>query len=364
MKKIAWLLFLVLAAAVVCLTAAAEDAVIEISDIDGLRDVVSHPGAHFRLTNDIDLEGVDWTPIPFSGELDGGGFGIYNLTVTRVGEDIRTTYDGNAKTYDTTFAGLFSVAEEATIRNLKIIGAHVAVTGKTHCFAAILAGYAQHCTIENVTVDGRVRLDNEAVMSGVGGISGFGSGYIHYCTARVELIYVDNNHEKPKSEQFLGAMMATGYAHVQYCTVDIDGYVSCFGYCHNGGLMGMFYTSGTKFQMGLNNRIVNHNTVRGRIYFFEHNPDRRAYCKGDVGETRTKLTSRKPNDLKGFVRKETKEYRTTLLPETCENPVYTEEIVPPADGEWGYTLHTCIVCGYSWRDHYTPPENRQTQADR
>ena len=120
------------------------------------------------------------------------------------------------------------------------------------------------------------------------------------------------SHRDSRCEQFLGAMMATGYAKVQHCTVDIDGYVSCFGYCHNGGLMGLFYTSGTKYPLGLENRVVNHNTVTGRIYFFEHNPDRRAYCKGDVGETLTKLTSRKPNNLKGFTRKETKEFRKVL----------------------------------------------------
>jgi len=351
------LLLAVLALALPGAAASAEEGVIEIRDAEGLRDAANHPGARFVLMNDIDLQGEDWLPIPFRGELDGNGHGIYNLSVTCTGKEVRTTYDGNAKTYDTVFAGLFSTLEESTVRNLKIIGAHVAVEGKTHCFAAILAGYAQHCTIENVTVDGRVRLDNEAVMSGVGGITGFGSGYIHYCNARVELVYVDLNRSKPKSEQFLGAMMATGYAHVQYCDVDIDGYVSCFGYCHNGGLMGMFYTSGTKFQMGIDNRTVNHNTVKGRIYFFEHNQDRRAYCKGDIGETRTKLTSRKPNDLKGFERKETKEYKTTLLPETCKNPAYEEKVVPPSGSEWGWTEHTCAGCGYTWRDSYTAPEN-------
>ena len=334
--------------------AKSEGAAIEIRTAADLRDVVNHPGASFRLMNDIDLLGEDWTPIPFSGQLDGGGFGIYNLDVTRAGGEIRTTVDGNAKEYDTCFAGLFSVMEESTVQNLKIIGAHVEIDGKTHCFAAILAGYAQHCNLDNITVDGRVRLNNEGVMSGVAGIAGFGSARIQHCNARVELIFNDLNHDS-RSEEFMGAMMATGYTLVQYCTVEIDGYVSCFGYCHNGGLMGMYYTSGTRSQLGLENRIVNHNTVTGRIYFFEHNPDRRAYCKGDVGETRTSLKKRKPNDIKGFVRKETKEYHQVLLPETCENPVYEDRVIPPAEGEWGWTEHTCSGCGYTWRDHYVSP---------
>ncbi|MBO7510900.1 MAG: D-alanyl-D-alanine carboxypeptidase, partial [Bacteroidales bacterium] len=74
----------------------------------------------FRLMNDIDLKDEDWTPIPFSGDLDGNGFGIYNLTVTRVGEDRRITVDGNRKEYDTCFAGLFSVMEASSVKNLKV----------------------------------------------------------------------------------------------------------------------------------------------------------------------------------------------------------------------------------------------------
>ena len=335
-------------------TAAGESGVIEVRDREGLRDMANHPGAVFRLVNDIDLQGEEWTPIPFSGELDGGGFGIYNLSVTQTGSEVRTTTDANWKEYENVFSGLFSVVEDSSIHDLKVIGAHVAVEGKTHTFAAILAGYSKYSTFDNVTVDGRVRLDNEAVMAGVGGVAGFGSGTFTRCSARVELIVNDLNRES-RCEQFLGAILADGYSLVQHCTVEIDGYVSCFGYCHNGGLMGMYYTSGTKYPLGIENRIVNHNTISGRIYFFEHNPDRRAYCKAAVGEIRTGLTKSKPNDTKGWSKKETKDYSRTLLPETCENPVYEEKEVPPENGEWGWTEHTCTTCGYTWRDSYTAP---------
>ena len=118
MLKRLFFLFLVLAV-ILTGTAAADEQVIEIYDIAGLRDAANHPGASFRLMNDIDLKDVDWTPIPFSGDLDGNGFGIYNLTVTRVGEDRRITVDGNRKEYDTCFAGLFSVMEASSVKNLK-----------------------------------------------------------------------------------------------------------------------------------------------------------------------------------------------------------------------------------------------------
>ena len=354
MKRLVILLVLLLSAAL-CLSAAAEGGdAIEIRTVGDLKAVSAHPGARFRLMNDLDLAGEDWLPIPFSGELDGGGYGIYNLSVTRVGEEVVTTTDANWKEYENVFAGLFSTVEDSNIHDLKVIGAHVVIDGETHTFAAILAGFSKFSTFDNVTVDGRVRLENHAVMAGVGGVAGFGSGVFTNCTARVELVFNDLNHDS-KCEQFLGAILADGYSRVQYCTAEIDGYVSCFGYCHNGGLMGMYYTSGTKFELGLENRIVNHNTVSGRIYFFEHNPDRRAYCKAAVGEVRTGLKKSKPNDTKGWSKKETKEYRQVLEPETCENPVYEDTVIPPADGEWGWTEHTCSTCGYTFRDSYTAP---------
>lgn len=349
---------------------AEEETVIEIRDIAGLKDVVNHPGAHFRLMNDLDLQDEDWTPIPFSGELDGGGFGIYNLEVTRVGGDVRTTIDGNMKKYDSVFAGLFSVAENANIHDLKVIGAHVEIDAETHCFAAIVAGYADNVDFTNVTVDGRARLNNSAVMTGVGGLAGFGWTAVNECKVRAELIFEDRNFDS-KCEQFLGGILACGFCRILDCTVEIDGYDSCHGYVHNGGLVGMYWHCGKKNFLRDAKRTVTRNTVTGRIYFFEDNPDRRAYCSGDIGEpfkNRMKLNLFK-NDIKGFERKELKEnkeeakkrrkagirYEVVLLPETCESPEYELLVNLPSDGEWGYTEHVCTKCGYSWRDHYTAP---------
>ena len=331
----------------------AEEPVIEIYDIAGLKDMANHPGACFRLMNDLDLKGEDWMPIPFSGELDGGGYGIYNLAVKRIGAETRTTKDGNMKPYETTFAGLFSVAENASIHDLKVIGAHVMIDGETHCFAAIVAGYVDHCNFTNVTVDGRARLNNYAVMAGVGGLAGFGWAIVKNCSARVELIFEDRNFDS-KCEQFLGGIVACGFTQILECTVEIDGYDSCHGYAHSGGLMGMYYHCGQKNYLREGARAIARNTIAGRIWFFEDNRDRRAYCRGDVGE-RLLQHDHVQNNVKDFERLETKEYDTVLLPEACENPEYELRTVAPRDGKWGYTEHVCTKCGYSWRDDYTAP---------
>jgi len=320
-----------------------------IYDVEGLRAMADAPQGRYRLMNDIDMSGADWTPIAFSGELDGGGYGLYNLRVTGTGAQTRVTRDGNMKEYDTTFAGLFSVLENAVVRNLKLVGAEVLVENDAHCFAAILTGYAQDSTVSGVSVSGRVRMNSRGVMVGVAGLAGFGCGRFDRCDAKVELIFEDRNFDS-RCEEFMGGVLACGIADIDACMVDIDGYDSCHGYVHNGGLVGMYYHCGTKYASG----PVNNNIIEGRIRFFEDNPDRRAYCKAVIGESLSKPTQTKGN-FDAFKRDEVKTFDVVLLPEQCAEPSYVETVVPPAGGRWGFTRHKCSVCGYSWTDSYTAP---------
>ena len=75
--------------------AAAADAPCEISSAEELSLLRETPDGDFVLTADIDMTGVDWQPIAFSGTLDGGGHTIYNLTVSSLGADRAETVDGN-----------------------------------------------------------------------------------------------------------------------------------------------------------------------------------------------------------------------------------------------------------------------------
>lgn len=331
------------------LFASADEAVTEIRDISGLRAMAESPEGHYRLMNDIDMNGIDWTPIAFSGVLDGGGHGLYNLNVTRAGAEKRVTRDGNRKEYETEFVGLFSTLENAQVHDLKLIGAHVSIENQTHCFASILAGYVDRSTISGVTVQGRVSMTSYGVMVGVAGLAGFGCGTFDRCSAKVELVFEDRNFDF-KCEEFMGGVLSCGIANIEACMVEIDGYDSCHGYVHNGGLVGMYYHCGTKFSPG----PVNNNIIEGRIRFFEDNTDRRAYCKAVIGEALSKPTHTNGN-FDAFTRDETKDYDKVLLPEQCDQPDYAETVIPPADGRWGCTRHVCATCGYSWTDQYTAP---------
>ena len=140
--------------------AAAADAPCEISSAEELSLLRETPDGDFVLTADIDMTGVDWQPIAFSGTLDGGGHTIYNLTVTSLGADRAETVDGNDKTYDTALTGFFSVLSGASVRDLSLRGVNIAVETPENVFAGTLAGFASPETVlENVSVfDARIDL--------------------------------------------------------------------------------------------------------------------------------------------------------------------------------------------------------------
>lgn len=114
-------------------------------------------------------------------------------------------------------------------------------------------------------------------------MAGYGNGTFNRCTARVEMVFVDQQLDQ-KCEQFMGGILACGIGTVTGCAADVAGFDSCHGYVHDGGLIGMYYHCGQDAAAGK----VTDNTVTGRIRFFEDNRDRRAYCAGVIGEKLTK----------------------------------------------------------------------------
>ena len=347
MKKIISVLLCGVLLGMLCLPAAAAEPV-GIATPEDLKAIGDNPRGTYRLEADIDLVGMDWVPIPFSGVLDGSGHTLYNLQIRETGAERAVSVDGNRKPYDTTYAGLFSVVEGAQIRDLTILGADVEIETDEHCFAAILAGYMKDTTLENCWIEGRVHLYTTNKMVGVGGLAGFGRGEITGCHADVELVFADRS-EGIRCEQFLGGMLACGNAALLNNTVDIRGYDACYGYVHNGGLVGMHYC----YDEAPPTPIVG-NTVTGKISFFEKNPQRRAYCDAFGGELLSQPAQFADNQS-DFLAEELRDAVGELGPELCENPIYIQEPVSPDCTHWGYTNHTCGTCGYTYRTDYAPP---------
>ncbi len=355
MRKILCVVLALLLMAAILPAALAEEAWIDIDSPEELAAIGKNPGANYRLTADLDMTGVDWIPIPLSGRFDGNGHGIYNLSVRQPGAEKRMTYDGNLKEYETVFAGLFSTVEGGSVSNLHLLGVDIRIDTPTHCFAAGIAGYLNNAVVENCSVFGKVWMDGNHVMVGVGGIAGFGCGEIKSCTVQAELVFTDYS-TGTRCEEFMGGVLACGMGNISDCKVAVDGYDSCHGYVHNGGLVGMFYHC----SLGYTGKTIRDCEVTGRIRFFENNPDRRAYCAAFVGESLT-IPALSGNS-QDFLRDETKDYSVNLFPETCASPTPESRRIVPSCQSWGYTEYQCTTCGYRYRDTYMPPRHQPGEA--
>ena len=153
---------------------------------------------HYALTTDIDLDGVDWTPIGFDHE--GTASTGNGNNACSPGKTFRGTFDGqnhkiqnfnptvtlaNGKTY-----GFFGAIREATIKNLIFTNVDVtygAADGAA-ADAGILAGTICYgSTVENITIDGQLTSTGTATDNkrlALGGIAGFA-----FASVRDEVIH-------------------------------------------------------------------------------------------------------------------------------------------------------------------------------
>lgn len=333
-----------------------DEQIYEICTPEDLFKIGEDPSGTYYLMNDLDMTGLDWHPLDFSGRLEGGGHAILNLSVSGVSDTSAVTYDGNRKQYDTFFSGMFGCLTNAEICDLKLLNVRALVETDVPCFLGSIAGYSDHSLIINCQVSGQLELRAHDRMFGVGGIVGYGNGMIEYCKSDMVLICTDTD-AATKDEQFLGGAYAAGYVDLIGNEITVDGYDSDHGYVHNGGTVGMY------IQYPLQTNVIgylNGNTVTGKITFFEDNYDRRAYCEAYVGETmnwRYQLL----DNTESFLRDERFDYSRELRPEMCEDPVYSEQIQESDCQSYGYTEYRCESCGYTYRDQYTILTHRVSQ---
>ena len=325
----------------------------EIATYEELLSIRDNPSGAYRLTGNIDMAGRVWEPLDFSGELDGGGHALLNLEVTTTGASTATTYDGNYKTYDTAFSGLFGTLTGASVHDLSLWNVRVTVETDAPCFIGAIAGYTEDSTIANCTVQGVLELTAHDRMFGVGGFVGYGNGSLEGCQGDFTLICTDTDAQT-RDEQFMGGAYAAGHLNIKDCAVAIDGYDSDHGYVHNGGLVGMyiFYPAGLDFQ----GEIIN-NSVTGQITFFEDNTNRRAYCNGFIGEIMN-WNFVNAGNTDAFTRNEVFDYTVNLRPHACQDPSYTEAVTPAGCDTFGCTTRTCDICGYSETVRYSLFQHR------
>lgn len=352
MKK-RFLSLLLLAALLLSMTvtATAEEAEQEAKPICTVEDLLAmaeDPSGSYILMNDLDMTGIAWKALDFSGTFDGNGHAILNLTLAEPGEEMPRVYDGNWLPYDGTCFGFFGTLRDAQIRNLKLLNVRGTVSWDGPVFMGALAGYGENVHISGCTVTADLELRAHDRIFGLGGLIGYAKGVMENCDLDLTLVNVDTDPET-LDEQFLGGVCAIGFMDIYDCKVNLRGFVSDHGYVHSGGVVGMYMEyPWTKGQVG----NIKGLKLEGTITFFEHNKSRRAYCGGIEGEMLIGWYYTDNNEV-NFTRDERFEYDVELRPEMCAAPEYTETVTAANCWEYGYTTYTCNSCGYSFRDHYT-----------
>ena len=119
-------------------------------------------GKYFKLTNDIDLSGINWNPIgtmngdhgSFKGVFDGGDHTISNLYVEQAGDGI----------------GLFArTTGNAVIKNLKLNNVTVKSTNNSNYVGGLVGNAYASTKIENVHVSGNVYISGRGYIGGIAG---------------------------------------------------------------------------------------------------------------------------------------------------------------------------------------------------
>ena len=146
---------------------------------DAVASGYSYEGKYIELTQPIDLTGVEWVPVgikdkPFSGNFDGNGYEISNLTI---GSESSPSED--------VYAGLFGyVTDTAKFSNVTLKNVGIYTNPQAVAYAGGIVAYAKAnnnvstaTVLQNCHVSGNLSVDTSAVNKTVmaGGIIGFGN---------------------------------------------------------------------------------------------------------------------------------------------------------------------------------------------
>lgn len=159
-----------------------------ISKAADLQKLIDNPEGDFTLTSDIDMSGVEFTPIStFSGSIDGQGHYIRNLTYKNENTD-------NAA-FIKTFSG-------KTIKNLGIEDANIVGNQNSAAFIGTMtSGTLKDCVVSSSYIEGR-----DHVASFVGNVNG---GTVTDCLSNAEI--------KTRSYQAAGIAGVINAGVIQNC---------------------------------------------------------------------------------------------------------------------------------------------------
>ena len=232
---------------------------IAISTPEDLKNIANNLSGKYYLTNDIDMYGVEWTPIGmyhsdnssgtiydngFTGIFDGNNFTIYNLTSKL--HNIYITSNNSGRHIFYTGAGLFGY-NNGEISNLKVVGADINYTLQqmstyslqvvkfVYVYTGIITSY-NNGIIENCLVQGNIQIHSEMEITAsgdyyygsvylkeinIGGIAGY-EGTITNCEAYVN---ITSNYEATLGEQYPNIENVKTFTSDKYNNLFNKGYI-------------------------------------------------------------------------------------------------------------------------------------------
>lgn len=141
-----------------------KDGVIELYNTDGLFFMADNPTLSYELACDIDMGGVEWTPVSFfSGSLQGNGHTISNCVINQSVPDVYKPAENNM--------GFFGdSSHESVINNVRFQDVTVNADANAKYIGVILGssrGTVTNCTVIGAINDNRESLNEEDIFIGV-----------------------------------------------------------------------------------------------------------------------------------------------------------------------------------------------------
>jgi len=208
-----------------------DDTIIEVYTVAQLQAMSS--GHAYILMNDLDLTGVNFTPIVnFKGYFDGNGHTISNLSIVKTFEDVSA------------YIGLFASVDGAVVKNLNFLDYSYVINVKsaisinyTAYVGGLVGSIGSYSRFYNINVSGEISVTNQTNgNSYIGGVFGASGNNVKLIDihSNVNLSVVGNNGDAP-----IGGIIGIlgEYSHLS----SSSSIGTIHGMNHIGGLVGSTY---------------------------------------------------------------------------------------------------------------------------
>ena len=242
----------------------------------------TYSGKYFRLTSNIDLYSLDWTPIGksttkcFKGHFDGDNHIIDNIRIV-----VSATPTNNGVSISNDICGFFGIIDNATIENLRV---YTTIAGDGYIYSNGSRWDYPYCAggLVGYIYNGNNIITNcysNGVIKGIfsGGLIGYmneGTTTITDCHNNGQVTGKRHmNHHSGSSPQYESVGGICGYIHNTISTLtdcSNSGIISnSFG--NSGGLIGLHYATVTINNSQNNGNIVADQSVAGGLVGFSCN---------------------------------------------------------------------------------------------